>query len=81
MTHHRDLFSKFLSEELALHSKFQVVILTSLRDTEVASLRTGGTEVVSLEGHFLKLDPPPAPKAVEPVPPGEEGEARAEGSG
>lgn len=56
---HRELFLSFLSKELAKKVPFQVVIFTSLRQTEITQLRRGGVSVATPEGSkFLKLTPP-----------------------
>lgn len=61
---HRDLFSKFLSEELAQHATFQIIVLTSLSEAELANLGQLGAVVRSVEGRFLKLEAPlPAGRA------------------
>ena len=66
---HRNLFSEFLSKDLAQAGDFQTIIFTSLRGSEVKLLRERGTTVVTPAGeHFLRLDAPPkaAPDAPEP---------------
>ena len=66
---HRNLFSEFLSKDLAQAGDFQTIIFTSLRVSEVKLLREHGTTVVTPAGeHFLRLDAPSkaAPDAPEP---------------
>ncbi len=60
---HRELFSSFLSGQLALDVTFQSVVFTFLRGDEIELARKNGVNVVTPEGvHFLKLEP------AEPVP-------------
>jgi DNA repair exonuclease SbcCD ATPase subunit len=55
---HRNLFLKFLTENLAQHSQFQTLIFTSLSATEIARLRSSGTSTITPDGqHFLRLEP------------------------
>ncbi len=58
---HRDLYSTFLSKQLAADAGFQTIVLTSLRSDEVSTLIDQGTAVTLPDGeNFLCLPRPPA---------------------
>jgi DNA repair exonuclease SbcCD ATPase subunit len=69
---HRDLFLKFLTENLAQQSQFQTLIFTSLSDREIDRLRRSGTVTMTPMGeHFLQLEQPPSTESVPSRPPGQ----------
>lgn len=55
---HKNLFLTFLEKQLAQQSKFQTLIFTWLRDSEIDRLREQNTTVITPGGeHFLQLKP------------------------
>ena len=56
-TAHRTLFLDFLSKGLAKEAQFQTLVFTFLNDDEVRKLRQSGTIVITVDGHFLALEP------------------------
>lgn len=53
--HHRELFTSFLTQELARQAVFQTLVFTSLRQDEIEQLRGQGTNVILPDGdHFLR---------------------------
>lgn len=62
-TAHIKLFLDFLSKSIAKEATFQTLVFTFLNDEQIEQLRSSGTNVVALEGHFLS--PVPKPKNVQ----------------